>query len=78
MTDIATAFPNYVPTANLTDAYIQSLITRVGWQDVTAQHPDWVSPGQYVLQDLSGNLTIYVMETARIALINAYVLMTNG
>lgn len=77
MTDIATTYPNYVPTANLTNAYIQSLIARVGWTDVTAQHPDWGF--MYIIQDLDGGLNGFGdMTSARTALINAYTLMTNS
>lgn len=77
MTDIATTYPNYVPTANLTDAYIQSLVQRVGWQDVTAQHLDWGCV--YIIQDLDGNFNGFGdMTSARTALVNAYLLMTNS
>lgn len=75
--DIATTYPNYVPTPNLTDAYIQSLIARVGWTDVTAQNLSWGY--MYVFQDIDGGMNASNdMNSARNLLINAYVLMTNG
>lgn len=67
----------YVSNDNLTDAYIQSLITRCRFTDVTAENQDW---GElYVIQDLNGQLTgIPAMSVARDWLISQYLIQQNS
>lgn len=66
----------YVLNADLTDEYIQSLITRNGFSDVTAE----VQNGYlYVIQDLNGNqLNIGSMQDARDWLVMQYLIIQNG
>lgn len=66
----------YVLVTNLTDAYIQTLITRNGFTDVTSQHPGL---GMYVIQDLDGNLSVYRdMASIRDEMIRQYLIQQNS
>lgn len=67
----------YVTNNNLTDAYIQTLITRCGFTDVTAQHLDWGEP--YVIRDLNGQLNgMAAISVARDWLITQYLIIQNS
>lgn len=67
----------YVLNANLTDTYIQSLITRNEFTDVTADHEDWNA--MYVIQDLNGQLNeFFDMSLLRDWLIQQYVIIQNS
>lgn len=67
----------WILTENLTDAYVQSLITRNGFTNVTDQHPEFGSP--YVVEDLDGDILIYGdMNSARVGMLNSYRLIQDS
>ena len=66
---------SYVISANLTMEYIQTLITRVGFTDVTESFPEHF----LCVQDLDGNVNFYHdLSAARDQLINAYLIQQNS
>lgn len=67
----------WVLVVDLTDAYIQSLISRNGFTDVTSQHPEFGAP--YVVEDLDGGITIYGdADGARKGMLQAYRLIQDS
>lgn len=66
---------SYVLIENLTDTYIESLISRNGFTNVTVDGGNFL----YSIQDLDGNVTNFQdMDSARRWLINNYVLIQNS
>lgn len=65
----------YVTNANLTMAYIQTLVARNGFTDVTSNFP-----GHFLcVQDLDGNVSFYNdIASARDDLIMKYVIQQNS
>lgn len=69
----------YVLNVNLTDAYIQSLITRNGYTDVSHQSPYDEAGLLYVIQDLNGNINGFGdMPTTRDWLVQQYLIIQNS
>lgn len=69
----------YVLNADLTDAYIQSLIARNGFTSVIDQVPFNEFGWLYAIRDLNGNVQGFGdMPSARDWLVQQYVLMQNG
>ena len=69
----------YVTNANLTDTYIQSLITRNGFTSVINQEPFNEFGWLYAIQDLNGNVQGFGdMPSARDWLIQQYVIIQNS
>lgn len=71
----------YVPNADLTDAYIQTLITRANFVDATGEYydPEWVGI-YYVIRDLNGNDSFFNdnRSSVRDFCINQYVIQQNS
>lgn len=66
----------YVINDDLTDPYIQALITRNGFTDVTPPDQDYPL---YQIQDLDGNVqNCYDMPSARTYLIQKYLIIQNS
>lgn len=69
----------YVLNADLTDAYIESLITRNGYTNVTSQPPYNEFGLMYIIMDLNGNIQGFGdMPSARDWLVQQYVLIQNS
>lgn len=69
----------YVLNTNLTNDYIQSLITRNGFTDVTSQSPYNEFGWLYGIMDLNGNVQAFQdMSAARDWLVQQYVLIQNS
>lgn len=69
----------YVLNVDLTDAYIQSLITRNGFTSVIDQAPYNMFGWLYAIQDLNGNVQGFQdMPSARDWLVTQYVLIQNS
>lgn len=67
----------YVLNADLTDTYIQSLMTRNGFTNTASEHPEWGF--LYVFKDLNGLETGFSdMPSARDWLIEQYVIIQNS
>lgn len=70
----------YVADKDLTNTYIQSLISRNGFIDVTLQYQSqnidgWV----YAIQDLEGSVSFYYdMASTRDDMIRKYLIIQNG
>lgn len=71
----------YVPNNQLTNSYIQSLITRANFQDVTSQYydPQWIGI-YYVVRDLNGNDSFFDTNRAGVRdfCIQQYVIQQNS
>ena len=66
----------YIPNNALTLEYVQSLITRCGFTDVSSEHPD---EGLISIRDLNdATSTFYDLASARDSLVLAYVIQQNS
>lgn len=69
----------YVIDANLTSEYIATLISRVGFTDVTSSYPPDIYGEVLAIQDLNGNINFFSnLGSVRDFLILAYVIQQNS
>jgi hypothetical protein len=69
----------YVLNTDLTDSYIQSLITRNGFSNIVSQSPYNEFGWMYAIEDLNGNVAGFTdLPSARDWLIQQYVIIQNS